>query len=961
MKRTKHDPARGDRGPDLEATEAEPADPRDTAHPSGGAAAEQTVEFSSGPATQSSQAGVDSDRTTPPTARGDTTSFVLNERNDTQPVARGGATVDAPANGDEGGTLSFDLVSNAEDSESTLPTGAATPDSSKPRVAGFEILEVLGIGGMGIVYKARQIRLDRFVALKMIRAGAGARPQDLVRFEEEAKAVAAIEHPNIIRIFEIGEYGGMPYCSLEFLAGGSLTKKIGGKPQPVDEAARIVETLCSAMEVAHQHKIIHRDLKPANVLLAADGTLKITDFGLVKRLEGDSSQTRSGTILGTPSYMAPEQARGETHNVGPAADQYALGAILYELLTGRPPFQGASVLDTLDQVRSKEPVPPSQLQPKVPRDLETICLKALEKEPARRYADVAAMVEDLRRFQAGKPIVARPVSQVERLWRLCLRNPLSASLGAAAALAVLAFLIVSSSFAVTVNQKNLALGEANENLKMAKDEADSGRHDAEQKQKLAEAAALAASEQNRSIVGAEVEMMDLLEGRLRHVPELQDVRGQVLDTALKNLDSAAQAMDDLKKRNIVWDPKDEENNLRTLARASQRMGENCLSQNRITDAMVQYRRMDSIVERLAKANPSELKSQLQRARSRRQLGHVSVHRVGDAAGGGKFLREAIEINRQCLEKNPESDTCKSELANSLGQLALAEMKMGHLDQAREIYREEEARRDSFSPGQTNHLESRRERAGMYERMAELALRENNLAEGRRLYELSGAIREEVLAERPAFWPAIYDLARSYNNSAFLRYPRGNDPAAARALHKKALDLVEQRAKVDETSLETKSMLAEILYYDATCALHSGDPGGAATNFHRCLELRKKLVSEPAAKMSQIDLMVALARCGEHVEAAKIADALMTKPPTDEHLFFQVACGYALSAAAAGSDATLSRRYTDAALDCLKKDKERGWTDVGTLETDPDLEPIRTNPQFQAILAELRKTASNKRP
>jgi serine/threonine-protein kinase len=218
-------------------------------------------------------------------------------------------------------------------------------------------LEVLGIGGMGIVYKAHHIRLDRFVALKMIRAGAGARPEDLDRFEAEARAVAGIDHPNIVRIYEIGELEGQPYFSLEFLARGSLAKLIAGKPQPVEEAARIVEVLARAMGEAHAHKVIHRDLKPANVLLAADGRLKISDFGLVKRLEGDSSQTRSGSILGTPSYMAPEQARGESRNVGPAADRYALGAILYELLTGHSPFQGTSVLDTLDMVRSQEPVP----------------------------------------------------------------------------------------------------------------------------------------------------------------------------------------------------------------------------------------------------------------------------------------------------------------------------------------------------------------------------------------------------------------------------------------------------------------------------------------------------------------------------------------------------------------------------------------------------------------------------
>ena len=214
--------------------------------------------------------------------------------------------------------------------------------------------------------KQSKARLDRFVALKMIRAGAGARAQDLARFEAEAQAVAAIEHPNIIQIFEIGEHGGMPFCSLEYLSGGSLARQIGAKPQPPAEAARVVLTLARAMVVAHERGIIHRDLKPANVLLSKDGTLKITDFGLVKRLEDNSSQTRTGAILGTPNYMSPEQANGETHRIGPATDQYALGTILYELLTGRPPFHGTSALETLDQVRKKEPVPPSQLQPKVP-------------------------------------------------------------------------------------------------------------------------------------------------------------------------------------------------------------------------------------------------------------------------------------------------------------------------------------------------------------------------------------------------------------------------------------------------------------------------------------------------------------------------------------------------------------------------------------------------------------------
>ena len=367
---------------------------------------------------------------------------------DTERPASGNATIDSPPSGGRPGTLEFSLDS-IEDSDRTLPPGAEAPLSKLPMVAGYEIVGVLGQGGMGIVFKARQVRLDRFVALKMIRAGAGARPQELARFEAEAQAVAAIEHPNIVRIFEIGEYADMPFCSLEYLSGGSLAKLIGGKPQPVAEAARILTTLASAMEVAHKRGIVHRDLKPANVLIAADGTLKVTDFGLVKRLEDDSSQTRSGSILGTPNYMSPEQAKGETHIVGPAADQYALGAILYELLTGRPPFQGASVLDTLDQVRQKEPVPPSQLQTKVPRDLETICLKCLEKDPSRRYPDVTALAEDLRRYQAGEPIVARPVSEAERIWRWCLRNQAVASLIATAATLLFVVAAVAATAAVS--------------------------------------------------------------------------------------------------------------------------------------------------------------------------------------------------------------------------------------------------------------------------------------------------------------------------------------------------------------------------------------------------------------------------------------------------------------------------------------------------------------------------------
>ncbi len=332
-------------------------------------------------------------------------------------------------------------------------------------VLGYEFLGELGRGGMGVVYKARHIKLNRLVALKMILAGSYAREEDLAHFRTEAEAIAGLHHPHIVQIYDVGEHDGLPYISLEFVEGGTLEGRLDGTPWPAPRAARLLETLARAIHAAHQRGVIHRDLKPANVLLASPGpaspgpaspgresgeslTPKITDFGLAKRLDQDAGQTRTGTIMGTPSYMAPEQAGGQKHAVGPAADTYALGAILYELLTGRPPFKAATPLDTVLQVIHGEPVPPAQLNSKVPRDLETICLKCLQKDPARRYESAEALGEDVRRFLAGEPILARPVGRVEKLGRWCRRNPLVAGLTSTVALVLVAGIVISSWFGV---------------------------------------------------------------------------------------------------------------------------------------------------------------------------------------------------------------------------------------------------------------------------------------------------------------------------------------------------------------------------------------------------------------------------------------------------------------------------------------------------------------------------------
>jgi WD40 repeat protein len=309
---------------------------------------------------------------------------------------------------------------------SPAPSAAVSPEA--PSIPGYELLGVLGRGGMGVVYKARDTRLGRVVALKTLRAGPHAGEDELARFRAEAEAVAQIQHPNIVQVYEVSDAGGLPFFALEYVEGGSLAGRLAGTPWPARQAAVLVEALARALQAAHERGIVHRDATPANVLLAADGTPKWTDFGLAKRLDANVGRTHSGAILGTPSYLSPEAAAGRSKEVGPAADVYGAGGILYELLTGRPPFRAETVFDTLQQVLEQEPVPPVRLNPKVPRDLETVCLKCLAKEPGRRYPSAAALADDLRRFLEARPIAARPVGAWERGWKWARRRPAAAGL-----------------------------------------------------------------------------------------------------------------------------------------------------------------------------------------------------------------------------------------------------------------------------------------------------------------------------------------------------------------------------------------------------------------------------------------------------------------------------------------------------------------------------------------------------
>jgi serine/threonine-protein kinase len=304
-----------------------------------------------------------------------------------------------------------------------------------------------------VVYQARQVGLNRTVALKVLLAGRHASEEQRRRFLTEAASVAAVSHPGVVQVHDVGTWDGHTFLAMEYLPGGTLARKLAGTPLPPRDAASLVERLARAVAAAHARGVVHRDIKPRNVLLDGQGEPKVADFGLAKLAEAGDGLTATGDILGTPAYMAPEQARGESKDVGPAADVYALGAVLYECLTGRPPFKAPTPADTLLLVLYQEPVAVRALNPQAPRDLETVCLKCLEKDPRRRYPSAAALAGDLDRFLAGRPVTARPTGPGERLVRLCRRNPVVSALVASVAVSLVAGVVTAWVFAAQASQR----------------------------------------------------------------------------------------------------------------------------------------------------------------------------------------------------------------------------------------------------------------------------------------------------------------------------------------------------------------------------------------------------------------------------------------------------------------------------------------------------------------------------
>ncbi|MDR3622743.1 MAG: protein kinase [Paludisphaera borealis] len=676
--------------------------------------------------------------------------------------------------------------------------GAPPPTSRTPEagsaVPGYEVLELLGAGGMGVVHKARHLRLGRLTALKRLKTSS---LFDLHRFRREAEAVAALQHPNVVQIYEVGDHDGQPYLALEYVAGGSLADFLQGRPQPPPDAAALVETLARAVDHAHRRGVVHRDLKPANILLQpsseaaadpgtarearlSDFTPKVSDFGIAKRLEeegGDAGAgaTRTGAVLGTPAYMAPEQA--ESRAVGPPADVYALGAILYELLTGRPPFEGEGSYDTLKRVVDDDPAPPSRIRPGLPRDVETICLKCLRKQPERRYGSAAELGTDLRRFLDGRPVLARPTPSWEIAWKWSKRRPATA----AAVAVVQASLIVLAVGASWYNGKlREALGstraaelQAENNARLA---IDAHKHLVEQVQTLLQEAP-ATRTLRKGLLETAVSGLQRVTGADAGGPLLSRAMAhQLLAEIHWELGRASEASTELERcRQVATDLLAVQpglpDALDLLATALRRLGDVQLRGDRPMQAQPLFQQALDVAEAWGKAEPDNPRALLAVIEGYEHLGHAA-HWVGDMAEARSALTRMRELTEARLADEPDDDRARRLLGSALDLLAGIDQSEGDMPSA----------------------------LANYKRSLDL-----NLEDERRRAARSGREGGEAVDGR-----TFRDVMVSLNNLA-ITYVQVHDFAAARLQMDAALDRARRWSARDPEDVQRRLDLIDALY------------------------------------------------------------------------------------------------------------------------------------------------------
>jgi serine/threonine-protein kinase len=684
-----------------------------------------------------------------------------------------------------------------------------------PRIPGYEILGVLGRGGMGVVYRAWQQELNRPVAIKMVRGGADADPQLLGRFRVEAEAVARLRHPNIVQIHDVVQHAGTPFLVLELVEGTSLAQRLAGTPQPARESAELVEALARTIDSAHRHGVVHRDLTPANILVTADGVPKITDFGLAKLIIGGGDlRTQTGELLGTPSYMAPEQAASRHQMIGAATDIYALGAILYELLCGRPPFRAESPLETMRQVLSDEPIAPSRLRPRLPADLETICLKCLRKEPAQRYPDALEVADDLRRFLDGRPILARRTSTLEWAWRWCKRNRVVAAL-----LAVVLGLTV----ALAVGSTAAAL-----RLKRSRDEARLQRNLAEANLREARQA-------------VDDSFTKVSESVLLHTPGLQPLRKQLLEDALRYyqgfvgrltdqpdlqaelaaaLDRVARITSEIGSREealgyhrrargiysaLLAARPDDVPIRRALARSIAAIALVLDETGRREESVLHYQQALAIQQALVAADPDDVQARNDLADSESGLGLV-LKPLARTEEARRCFERALAIRERLTEAAPDTPRFRSELARDYVYIARGHHDAGRYDEAIRSYRSAITIQARLVAAHAEAASYRSSLAISYTLLGVSQRAAGRRDEALESYQDARKAQEALVAANPSVTVYRYDLAATCNDIANLQRASGQLEEAL-VTHRRALEIGEGLVASDPRVVRYQSSMA----------------------------------------------------------------------------------------------------------------------------------------------------------
>lgn len=795
----------------------------------------------------------------------------------------------------------------------------------------YELLGELGRGGMGVVYKAREKNVNRLVALKIMMGGEYASADSIRRFYVEAESAGSLEHPNIVPIYHVGQVNGMPYYTMRFVEGNGLDRESRDSwrtdPRGMVELLRKV-TL--AVQFAHSRGILHRDLKPANILVDRNGEPHITDFGLAKRLDQDGAETRSGLVLGTPDYMSPEQAAGLTKEVSVASDVYSLGSILFDLLIGQPPFRSQTVMLTLSRVANEQPRPPVSIDSSISLDLNTICLKCLEKDPGKRYASAQELADELQRFLRGEPILARPVGRVERARRWCRRNPVVAGLmGIVGALAV--------AWVVGLNAALVRISSERDGANAARDQA-----------RYSEAQAM---QTLNDVVG-------VLQDGLRDRPDLQDLRLELLEIAferLKKTGTARPAGTSVEDTRTL--------SLRTSAAAHQRMADIYVETGRLGLALDTYRRMQSIVEELHGIDSDSPVLNKYMAACSNKLGDVYV-RLGQfrlAAGhydsGKQFRQRWVEL----LQRDPKVD--KWDIINAqwdtgvscllLTDLAL---RMGDINQAARHLKEAD-HWASFLPEDVELTSAKDyfEMATRRLRKGDVLWRQQDIEGAKSSYEQSIALLEDGLKKVTQDSVRLQGaLADACLNLADLLAYRVKTSDAADGMYRRAFEICQGLHERDPRNVLVTAQLADAEYRWATFQAQVQQLADESTRqlYADCLTLCQELVqAAPEDRTFQAQLMMALARNGEVAAATESARQLASdfSPPVGA---FRAACSYAVSSleSSHGDGATSQENsYADLAIQTLRQALAEGWNDRGVLAADPDLAALRDKPEFAQLL------------